>query len=234
MDKALRKELKTDEVAVATEHTLEYVAGHKKDFTRYGLIAAAVLVVAGLGWWMWVSKTEERRLALSQVLATKEATIGPEATQGAVKAFPTEAERDKALTASIDKLIAQYGGSEEAAVAEYYRGVMKGDKGDLAAARKSFEAVSNTSGDYASLAKYSLAGLHASEGRLAEAEKLYRELIARPTPLVSADQATIDLARLLKNTRPEETRKLVEPLRGARGALARTAVTLLSETEKKK
>ena len=234
MDKVLRKELKTDEVAVATEHTLEYVAGHKKDFTRYGIIAAVVLVAAGLGAWMWQSRTEERRQALSQLLAIKEATIGPEAAQGAVKAFPTEGARDKALTEGIDKLVAQYGGSDEAQVAEYYRGVMKGDKGDLAAARKSFEAVAGSGSDYGSLAKYSLAGLHAAEGRMAEAEKLYRELIARPTPLVSADQATIDLARMLKNTRPEETRKLVEPLRGARGALARTAVALLSETEKKK
>lgn len=234
MDKVLRKELKTDEVAVATEHGLEYVVDHKKDITRYGIGAAAVLIVAAGAWWFWQSGVETRRNELSQLLAIKEATIGTEAAQGAVKFFPTEAERDKAFQAGIDKMLAQHGGSEEAAVAMYYRGVTQGDKGDLAGARKSFEAAAGSSSDYASLAKYALAGLHSAEGRAADAEKLYRELIARPTPLVSSDQATIDLARLLKGTRPEEARKLVEPLRGARGALARTAVTLLSETEKKK
>lgn len=234
MDKVLRKELKTDEVAEVRAHTVEYVVGHKKDLTRYGLIAAGVLLVAVIGWWLWQSRVEQRRLALSEVLSIKEATIGAEAAGGAVKFFATEAERDKAFIKGIDNLIAQHGGSDEAAVAEYYRGVTKGDAGDLAGARKSFEDAAASGTEYAPLAKYALAGLHAAEGRTAEAEKLYRDIIARPNPLVSSDQATIDLARMLKSTRPEETRKLVEPLRGARGALARTAITLLSETEKKK
>jgi hypothetical protein len=84
------------------------------------------------------------------------------------------------------------------------------------------------------MAKYSLAGLHASEGRSGDAEKLLRDLIARPSPLVSKDQASLDLARVLKSTNPAEARKLLEPLRGGRGSVARTAVALLAETEQKK
>jgi len=234
MDKVLRKELKTDELAVATEHGIEYVTSHKKDFTRYGLIAVGVLVAAGLIWWYLQNAAETRQLALAEVFAIKEATIGPEPINGAVRAFATEAERDKALFAAVDRMAAQYGGSEEAYVAEYYRGVALGDKGDLAGARKSFEAAAANAGQYASLAKQSLAGLHAAEGRTAEAEKLYRELIANPTPLVSKDQATLDLARLIKSTRPEEARKLLDPLKGGRGALARVAIQLLSEADMQK
>lgn len=231
MDKVLRKELKTDELAVATEHGIEYVAQHKKDFTRYGIIAAGVLVAGLLVWWYFQTQAEKRHLALAEVFAIKEATIGPEPANGAVKSFLTEAEREKALFAAIDRVGREYGGSEEAYVAEYYRGVTMGDKGDLAGARKSFEIAAANAGQYASLAKQSLAGLHATEGRTAEAEKLYRELLANPTPLVSKDQATLDLARLIKGTKPEEARKLLEPLRGGRGAVARTAIALLSEAE---
>jgi tetratricopeptide (TPR) repeat protein len=231
MDKALRKELKTDELAVATEQGLEYVTDHKKDFVRYGIIAAGVLVAAALAFWYFQSSTEKRQLALAEVLAIKEATVGAEPQQGAVKAFPTEAEKEKALLAAIDNMGKQYGGTEEAYMAEYYRGVVMGEKGDLAGARKSFEIAAANAGQYAPLAKQSLAGLHASEGRVAEAEKLYRELLERPSALVSKDQATLDLARLIRLTRPEEARKLLEPLRGARNSIARNAVALLSEAE---
>lgn len=231
MDKALRKELKTDELAVATEHGLEYVAQHKQDFTRYGAIAAGLLVIVALGWWYFAGQAEKRQLALAEVLAIKEANIGPEPANGSIKSFATEAEKEKALFAAIDRVGAQYSGSEEAYMAEYYRGVTLGDKGDLAGARKAFEACAKNGGQYAPLAKQSLAGLHTAEGRLAEAEALYKELIASPSALVSKDQATLDLARLIKGTRPDEARKLLEPLRGGRGAVARTAVQLLSDPD---
>lgn len=231
MDKVLRKELKTDELAVATEHGLEFVTDHKKDFARYGFIAVGVLVAAGLIWWYFQNQAQNRHLALANVLAIKEATIGPEPANGAVRAYATEADRDKALFAAIDKMRAEYGGSAEASMAEYYRGVTLGDKGDLAGARKSFELAVSGGGQYAPLAKQSLAGLHAAEGRIADAEKLYRDLLASPTALVSKDQATLDLARLIKGTRPEEARKLLEPLRGGRGAIARNAIQILSESD---
>jgi tetratricopeptide (TPR) repeat protein len=231
MDKALRKELKTDELAVATEHGLEYVSQHKQDFTRYGAIAAGVLLVAALGWWYFTNQAEKRHLALAEVLAIKEAIIAPEPGNGAIKAYATEAEKEKALFAAIDRMGSQFGGSDEAYMAEYYRGVTLGDKGDLAGARKAFEACAKNGGQYAALAKQSLAGLEAAEGRLADAEKIYKDLIANPSALVSKDQATLDLARLIKGTRPEEARKLLEPLRGGRGAVARNAVQLLGDPD---
>jgi len=234
MDKALRKELKTDDLAVATGHALEYVAEHKTDYTRYGIIAAVVLLAIAAGVWYFQNQAENRRLALSEVLAIREGTIGAEPVNGAVKAYATEADKEKAFDEATGRLITQYSGSEEAAIAEYYRGVAKGDKGDLAAARKAFEAVANSSTGFAYMGKYSLAGLHMAEGRPADAAKLLREVVAKPSPLVSKDQATLDLARALKDSDPAEARKLLEPLRGGRGSVARTAVQLLAETEKKK
>lgn len=233
MDKALKKELKTDELAEVTEHTLEYVSAHKKDFTRYGIIAGGVVLVAVLGWLFMRYQADQRATALSQVFAVREATIGPEPKSGAVKAFATEAERDKALDKAIDNVMSQYPGSAEAAAALYYRGVAAAEKDDVAGAQKAFTTVASSGSEFGALAKYSLAGIHASEGRNAEAEKLLREIIASPSPLVSKEQATLELGRLLKTTNPAEARKLVEPLRTGRGAIARNAVTLLSEIEKK-
>jgi hypothetical protein len=50
-----------------------------------------------------------------------------------------------------------------------------------------------------------------------------------PTVLVSKEEATITLARLLAKSNPVEARKLLEPLRAERGPVSRAAITLLGE-----
>ena len=74
-----------------------------------------------------------------------------------------------------------------------------------------------------------------AEGKVAEGEKIFRDLIASPTILVSKEQATMALARAIMTTRPDEARKLVEPLRAhPRNQVSRNAVSLLGEIPAKK
>jgi len=57
---------------------------------------------------------------------------------------------------------------------------------------------------------------------------MLRGLIQNPTILVSKEQATLALARLLAASRPAEARKLLEPLvKEKRQAVSRNAETLL-------
>jgi hypothetical protein len=56
-----------------------------------------------------------------------------------------------------------------------------------------------------------------------------RDLIANPTVFVSADQATISLARFLAPRKPAEARKLLDPLRTRQGNVGQAALTLLAE-----
>ncbi len=65
--------------------------------------------------------------------------------------------------------------------------------------------------------------------RQADAEKLLRSLIDDPTILVSKEQATIALAKVLAKKNPAEARKLLEPLRAERGPVSRAALTALGE-----
>jgi hypothetical protein len=62
---------------------------------------------------------------------------------------------------------------------------------------------------------------------MAEAEKLLRSLIAKPSAFVSKEQATIALAELLASRNPAEARKLLEPLRSARPAISQAAIAAL-------
>jgi len=100
------------------------------------------------------------------------------------------------------------------------------DQGKMDEATKLFSQVaSGGNQNYASLARLSLAGILAAEGKTADAEKLLRQLMDKPTVMVSRDEAAISLARLIAPTRPEEARKLLEPLRSAPGMTGRAAMT---------
>ena len=79
------------------------------------------------------------------------------------------------------------------------------------------------------MAKLSLAPIYSATGRQAEAERLLRSVVDKPTLFVSKEQATIALARLIAKNKPEEARKLLEPLRTERSAVSRAALAALAE-----
>jgi hypothetical protein len=230
MDKTLRKELKTDEFAVVTEHALGYATSHRQQVIRYAGIALAVVLVAVGAYWFIESRSEERRQALREVFVAREATVGAEPQNGALKAFSSQQLKDEAVTKAIDAVIAKYPGTDEASIAMFQKATILADKGNLAESRKVFEQLATAGGDYGSLARFSVAQAMVTDGKVAEAEKVFREIIASPTMMVSKEQGTMALARAIMSTRPEEARKLLEPLRAhPRNQVSRNAVALLGE-----
>ena len=235
MDKTHRKELKTDEFAVATEHAISYAATHRQQVIRYGGLALAVLLVAGAAYWFIQSRAAERQAALRDVYVAREATVGPEPQNGALKAFANQALKDAASSKAINDVITRFPGTEEASIALFQKATMLADKGNLAESRKVYEQLASSGGDLGSLAKFSIAQALVSEGKLTDAEKIFHELIAAPSIMVSKEQATMALARTIMGTRPDEARKLIEPLRiHPRNQVSRNAIALLGEIPVKK
>ena len=69
---------------------------------------------------------------------------------------------------------------------------------------------------------------NSGDGRTKEAEAILRNFVSSPTDLVSKEQATIELARLIAKTNPTEARALVEPLsRTDRASVKRYAQAVL-------
>lgn len=235
MDKTHRKELKTDEFAVATEHAISYAATHRQQVIRYGGLALAVLLVAGAAYWFIQSRAAERQAALRDVYVAREATVGPEPQNGALKAFSSQALKDEATSKAINDLIERFPGTEEASIALFQKATILADKGNIAESRKVYEQLAATGGDLGSLAKFSIAQALVSEGKLAEGEKIFNELIGTPSIMVSKEQATMALARAIMGTRPDDARKLIEPLRiHPRNQVSRNAIALLGEIPVKK
>lgn len=229
VDKLHRRELKHDKFVEEVGHTLEYAAEHKSQLTRYGIIAAVAIVLVG-GFLIWRSQQHQaRQTALREALRIQDGQISPEKSDLFVT-FPTQEEKNRATDRAWKDLATKYSGSDEGAVANFYLGTNAADQGRTADAEKYFKtAADQASPAYASQAKLSLAELYGATGRAADAERLLRDLIAKPTVLVSKEQATIALARLKAKTNPQEARKMLEPLRTETGAVSRAALTMLSE-----
>ena len=236
--KLSRKELKQmvrhDRFAEEVGHTVEYVAGHKKQFVIYGILALLLIVGGGITYWYMQRQHAVRQAELYQALRVQDASIGPPQNEFAL-AFPTSAEKQKAVAEAFQGILNKYPRTDEGLIARYYLGVNAADQGKPQDAEAHFRAVADSGQkEYASLARLALADLLASQGRTEEAEKLLRTLVDNPTIFVSKEHATIELGKLIGESKPEEARKLLEPLRTERSAISRAALTALSKIPAKK
>jgi predicted negative regulator of RcsB-dependent stress response len=228
LDRLTRKDLKTDKFALEVGHGIEYVSEHRGQVVRWGGIAAAVLAVVLIVYAIFSYRAGVRDEALRNALQIQDATVGPPSPTGQ-PTFATAEQKEAALKKALTEVADKHSGSQQAGVARYYLGTMAADKGDLATAEKSLrEVVDHANSNYASLAKLSLASVLA-DSKTAEGEKLLRSLIDHPTTFVSKEQATIALARYMAASKPQEARKLLEPLRTERSTVSRAALTALSE-----
>lgn len=229
MDSAHRRELKHDKFVERVGHSVEYATEHREQVTKWGTAGLVVIALAVGIYWYTNHQHSVRQEALRNAMQSYEAGIGNSGSEF-VKSFPTQAEKDKAVVKDLGEVASKYSGKEEGKIAQYFLGLYYADKGNLAEAEKQLKPVAESGKDaYASQAKLSLAQIYDSLGRQADAEKLLRSVIEDPTVLVSKEQATITLAKLLAKKNPAEARKLLEPLRGERGPVSRAAITALGE-----
>ena len=227
MDRLTRKELKTDKFAEGVGSGFEFLTEHKSQVTRWGLIVLAVAVIAG-GVWLYRSHQANARAELfAKAMQIDDATVG--APQPPRLNYPTPEEKEKARTAAFAEVASKYPGTQEGAMAQLAVATEQADKGQIDQAIKTFKEASDSApAPYDSVAKLSLAQMYASQGKAADAEKLLRELIDRPSVFVSKEQATLELAKVIGKTNPAEARKLLEPLSASsRTAVSRAAVAAL-------
>lgn len=235
MDRTTRHDLKSDKFVQEVAHSVEFFEQHRGAIIRYGAIVLA-LVIAGAGVFYYMKARKVARIAeLWAAMDVYNAVIGPDDMGGRMKVYPTEQARQEAIKKEFNGLISRHSGSEEAGIASYLLGVNAADQGNLAEARKHLsDALKDGGKEYGSLAKLALAGVAKSEGKEAEAETLLRDLLNNPTTFVSKDQASIELAALLASTKPDEARKLLEPLRTDNSTAGRTAIAMLADLSKGK
>ena len=235
MARLTRKELKSDRFALEVQHSVEYVSEHRRQLVLWGGIGAAValLIVAFFLYRNYEKGIRQEKLA--DAMALLNAQVGPAPNRFA-PSFPTEADRGKAVEKAFSEVATKYPGTVEGLNAEFYLAAHAADAGRVDEAAKRYKIVVDSDKEpYASVAKLSLATIYASQGKLADGEKLIQSVIDHPTELVSKEQAIIALAQLLAPTDPARARKLLEPLRGfPRSAVSRAALNALTDLDQPK
>lgn len=227
-----RKELKSDQVAATVENTFDYVQVHQQTFVRAGTAAVVIAILIGGIVFYRNQQHQTREAQLADAIKVAQAPVGAPGTPDAV-AFPTADAKRGEENKVFGKLAADYSGTEEGYIAEYYLASVAIADGRLDEARKKLQDVADhASKNYASLAKLSLAQIDFQENRGAEAESLLKDVIDHPTDLVSKEQATLTLADGIKAKRPADARKLLEPLAKETGEISSIALRTLNELPK--
>jgi predicted negative regulator of RcsB-dependent stress response len=223
-----RKELKSDKFALEVGQTVSFFEEHRQEFLRYGAIAAGVAVLVA-GWLVYRHHQRgAREEALAMAITLQEGSVGQPTGRG--MNFPTQAAKDETTAKVFTNLATKYSGTVEGDVAQYYLGAISADASKMKDAEAHFQQVAeHGDSDVASLAKYSLAQIYFATGRESQGEQTMRDLIAHPTIMVSADQATISLARYIAAKRPDEARKLLDPLRRQTTDAGRAAMQLAAQ-----
>ncbi len=215
MDKALQNVIKHDQFVESVEGAAGYVSSHRKQVFLYAGGALAALALGYFGWTYYSAQKLERQMTLGSAVGLASETES------------RNAETIKKVSAAFEGVTTKYPGTNEANLSKYMLAAMEMEQGDPAKAEKALRELLASDKETASLAKYTLAEYTAGLGKADEAEKLYRELIASPSLMVPKEQATLQLARLIMKTKPEETRKLLEPLRSARTPISSPALEIL-------
>lgn len=224
--------LKQDKFTAEAQHTVTYLSEHRKEATRYGVIALIVAVIVAAVYYYRTSQHSVREQVLGEAMTLTNAVVG--GAQPNVPSFPTQAAKDDAVTKAFTKVAADYSGTEEGYIAEYYLGAKALDAGKVDDARKRFQDVADhANADYASLAKLSLAQLDVAENRIPEAESIVKDLAGHPTALVSTTQANFLHARILALSKPEEARKIYLQIAAEKSDSAALAVSAMNDLPQK-
>jgi predicted negative regulator of RcsB-dependent stress response len=187
-----------------------------------------VLVVAGV-WYFRNSQHSARQQALGDAITLTSAAVGQAPPTGG-PSFPTEAAKNEAVAKAFTKTMSDYSGTDEGYIAEYYLAAQAADLGKMDDARRRYQDVADhASANYASIAKLAIAQIDFAENRGSEAETILKDLMEHPTDMVSKTQAAVVYARGIAAARPDEARKLLQPLVGDSTETATIVNAVLAE-----
>ena len=183
------------------------------------LIAAVIAVIVigaiAFGGWYYVNTQDEKASAeFSTAVRTWETPVRPAGVppQPGSDSFASAQERATAARKQFQVIVDKYPRTHTADMARYFVGLASAQLGDNAAAERSLqEAARSSNADLAALGKFALASVYRAENKDAQAIDLYKQLMDKPTLVVSKATAQLELASFYESRqKPDEAKKIYE------------------------
>ena len=183
------------------------------------LIAAVIAVIVigaiAFGGWYYVNTQDEKASAeFSTAVRTWETPVRPAGVpaQPGTDSFASTQERATAARKQFQVIVDKYPRTHTAEMARYFVGLASAQLGDNAAAERGLqEAAHSSNADLAALGKFALASVYRAENKDAQAIDLYKQLMDKPTLVVSKATAQLELASFYESRqRPDEAKKIYE------------------------
>jgi tetratricopeptide (TPR) repeat protein len=213
-----RHQLKQDRFSKVTFEAAGNAA-HWSEEHKSTLIAAAVAVLAiaaiAFGGWYYINSQDEKAGAeFSTAVRTWETPLRPAGVppQPGSDSFASAQERATAARKQFQAIADKYPRTRTADMARYFVGLASAQLGDSAAAERSLqEAAHSSNADLAALGKFALASVYRGENKDAQAIDLYKQLMDKPTLVVSKATAQLELASFYESRqKPDEAKRLYD------------------------
>ena len=213
-----RHQLKQDRFSKVTLEAAENAAHWSEEHkTKLVVIVIAVVVIAAIafGGWYYVNSQDEKASAeLSTAVRTFETPVRPAGVpaQPGFESFASPQERGTAARKQFQAIVDKYPHTRTADMARYFVGLASAQLRDNTAAERSLqEAAGSSNADLAALGKFALASVYRGENKDTQAVDLYKQLIDKPTLVVSKATAQIELAGFYESRqKPDEAKKIYD------------------------
>jgi TolA-binding protein len=179
------------------------------------VIAVVVIAAIGFGGWYYVNTQDEKASAeLSTAVRTFETPLRPAGVpaQPGYDSFASLQERAAAARKQFQAIVDKYPRTHTADMTRYFVGLASEQLNDNAAAERSLqEAAGSSNADLAALGKFALASVYRAENKGTQATDLYKQLIDKPTLVISKATAQLELAEFYASQqKPDDAKKIYD------------------------
>jgi len=198
----------------AAENAAHWTVEHQSKLIA-AVIAVVVIAAIAFGGWYYVQTQDEKASAeLSSAIRTFETPVRPVGVppQPGTDSFASPKERATLARKQFQAIVDKYPRTHTADMARYFVGLSASQLGDNAAAEHSLqEAAASSNQALAALSKFALASVYRDENKGAQALDLYKQLIDKPTIVVSKVTAQLELAGFYESQqKPDEAKKIYD------------------------
>ena len=180
-------------------------------------VIVALVVVIGAVWAIYSYRSNAASNALAEAMQTYDTPISSpdEPVPPSQKSFPSLQARAQAAYGQFSAVASKYGMTAPGRNAQYLAGVTALQSGNTVEAERLLKkSAADWNRDIANLAQLSLAGLYHSTNRDALAIQTYQDVIKKPSTVVPAGLAQLQLAELYQsNGNVAESKKILAQIK---------------------